>query len=343
MPWMEEIRTIFDGLIIFLDEKRLTPGTEARARQVASRVHHHTAERWYDWDLGSIARACESDWVFIVERDEQLSPAWQEGHWRQTLESTDMTHFWVPRRWVVPGGGYITVDPWWPDFQLRFVRNNVPGTVFPARLHDAICVPGAGGCFPNLPIYHHVLSLFSRAEREDRVRYYEQLRPGGGLGHYYLYENYSPPEAPIPAETKLDASETVQSMGRLSKELIARISVRVESVPRAVRVSDFFWLEAKVNNPTEVSLEYFAPHPVGMTYHWMKQATREMVVFEGHRSGLFPGLAPNSAASYPMTVAAPNLAGEYILQTTMVQDGAYWFEDIQPDIVQEFLVSVLPR
>jgi hypothetical protein len=69
-------------------------------------------------------------------------------------------------------------------------------------------------------------------------------------------------------------------------------------------------------------------------------ATRQMVVFDGIRSGLFPGLRANATGLYPMTIIAPNKPGEYILQTTMVQDGACWFEQIRPGMVQEFAVSV---
>src|SRR5207247_1454819 len=77
-PWMAEARNVFGELIIFLDEKRITAGTESRARSVGTRVHHHRANTWFEWDLAAMARACESDWVFVIEYDEQLSPEWQQ-------------------------------------------------------------------------------------------------------------------------------------------------------------------------------------------------------------------------------------------------------------------------
>src|ERR1700680_288839 len=175
MPWMAETRDIFDELVIFIDEKRVTPGTVARAEKVATRVRYYKAETWYEWNRGAMARACQSEWIFLIERDEQLSPEWRQNSWRKILETTEFTHFWIPRRWVVPGGRYIITDPWWPDFHLRLLRNNLEGTTFPARLHDAIHVPGFSACFSNLTIHHHVLWLCSRASREDRLRYYEQL------------------------------------------------------------------------------------------------------------------------------------------------------------------------
>src|ERR1700730_18430029 len=93
MPWMAEARSVFDELVIFIDENRVKTGTVDRAKEVGSRVHLYEADTWYEWDLGAKARACESDWVFQIEYDEQLSPEWQEDRWRRLLETTDLTHF----------------------------------------------------------------------------------------------------------------------------------------------------------------------------------------------------------------------------------------------------------
>ncbi len=341
MPWMAEARGIFDELVIFIDEKRVTPGTVARAKEVGTRVHFHTAENWYEWDLGSMARACESDWVFIVERDEQFSSEWQQNQWREILEATQLTHFWVPRRWIVPSERYITAAPWWHDFQLRLFRSNIPGTTFPTRLHDTMHVPGPGGCFQNLAIHHHVLWLCSRATREERMRYYEQLRPGGALGHYYLYEDYAPPEANLPEAVRLDVNREVIRMEKLSPESVSKISFEVGAVPRDVNVSARFSLDAKVTNASNETLYPVAPHQVCLAYHWIEKTTRQMVVFDGDRSGLSPGLDAGVTALYPMIIQAPDQPGEYILQTTMLQEGVCWFEDIRPDVVQEFPVWVV--
>jgi hypothetical protein len=340
LPWMEEVREIFDELVIFIDAKRVAPGAVARAEKVASRVHHHEAETWYEWDLASMARACASDWVFIIERDEQLSAEWRHPEWRQILESTDFTHFWIPRRWVVPGGRYIAAYPWWPDSQLRLVRNNVAGTVFPTRLHDVTRVPGSGAHFSNLALYHHVLWMCSRQAREERMRYYENLRPGGALDYYYLYEDHAPPEAELPPPAKVNIDREVISMGKLAAEQVAEVDCEVGRVPREAKVSTMFWIDARLTNRTDQIIYSVAPYPVHVSYHWLRKTTREAVVFSGIRSGLFPGLAANATGQLAMTVLPPPEPGDYILQTTMVQDGVRWHEDVRPEILQEFPVTV---
>jgi hypothetical protein len=65
-----------------------------------------------------------------------------------------------------------------------------------------------------------------------------------------------------------------------------------------------------------------------------------MVEFEGRRSGLLPGLEPGATRQYRMMVIAPGAPGEYILQVTVIQEGAFWFEDLHPGIVKEFFLSV---
>lgn len=340
LPWMEEVREIFDELVIFIDARRVAPGAVARAEKVASRVHHHDAETWYEWDLGGMTRACESDWVFIIERDEQLSPEWRQPQWRQILESTDFTHFWIPRRWIVPGGRYLATSPWWPDSQLRLIRSNVPGAVFPTRLHDPIHVPGPGGQFSNLALHHHVLWMCSRQVREERMKYYDRLRPGGALDYYYLYEDHAPSEAELPQPAKVDADREVVWMGELPRKNVANVCLEVNRVPQEVNVSTMFWIEARLTNRTDKMLCSVAPYPVHLSYHWLRKTSREVVVFEGIRSGLFPGLGANATGQLAMTILAPTEPGDYLLQTTIVQDGVRWHEEVEPEILQEFPVSV---
>jgi hypothetical protein len=340
LPWVAEARDVFDEMIICIDEKRTTPETIDRAQTVADRVIFNRADTWYGKDSVSLIAACTGDWIFVIDYDEQLSPEWQQDGWRRLLETTDLTHFWIPRRWVLPGRRYISADPWWPAFQLRLFRKNLSGTAFPTRLHDHTYVPGASGYFRNLALDHHVLWLFSRAAREDRVRFYEQLRPGRGLGYFYLYEDYAPPQADLPKPVKLDLDREIIRMEKLPAEEVSRVTLEVSAVPAEVHVSAMFWLEAKVTNATNSSLYPVGPYPVRLAYHWLEKMTRQTVVFDGDRSGLFPGLDAGATEEYLMTIIAPDHPGEYILQTTLVQDGVYWFENVRPEILQEFVISV---
>jgi hypothetical protein len=112
MSWMAEARSVFDELVILIDEKRATPGTIERAQKVATRVAYNKGDTLYDPDRFSVLTSLDSDWVFILDYDEQLSPEWQQDGWRQLLETTQFTNFWMPRRWNVSSEVYIDSNPW---------------------------------------------------------------------------------------------------------------------------------------------------------------------------------------------------------------------------------------
>ena len=344
MPWIAEARNIFDEMVIFVDAKRATSGTVARASKVATRVVSHNADTWFGANGVSLVAQCESDWVFILDYDEQLGPEWQQqDRWRPIVETSSFTHFWLPRRWIVESGTYIAVDPWWPDYQLRFFRNNVKGTTFPSRLHDTIYVPGRGAYLQHLAIHHHVLWLLPRAVREKKTRLYEQLRPGGGLAHLYLHEDYRPSKTRLPKHVKISPKQQIRWMDKLPPEAVARVSCRITGVPPVVRANQLFWIDADVANETSQNLYPYPPFPVRLAYHWFTKATRRVVVFEGHRSGLFPCVLAGETRRSRMAVVAPPRPGEYILQTSIVQDNICWFDELKPDIRREFIISVTPE
>lgn len=341
MPWMAEARNLFDQLVIFIDEKRATPRTFDYAQELSPHVHRYYSETWYGSDFASMARACDGDWVFLFDYDEQFSPEWHQGGWRQVLETTSSTHFWIPRRWMVSKERYIISNPWCPDFQLRFFRNHLEGTIFPTKLHDSTIVPGTGACFRNLTVNHHVLWLSSRAVREDKVRLYEQLRPGNASGHYYLYEDHAPRQARLPESVELDPSREILPMAKLSPEQIKEVSLEVKSVPEAVGVSELFWVDVEITNAGAAILHSRPPlWPVHLSYHWLDKDARVMCVWDGYRSGLYPDAPANTTALCTMLIIAPDQPGEYLLQISMVQEEVGWFEQVRPGILQEFAVLV---
>ena len=341
MPWMAEAGGIFDELVIFVDEKRATPGTLEYAKELSPHVHSYYSETWYGSDFASMARACAGDWVFLFDYDETLSPEWHQKGWRQVLETTSATHFWIPRRWMVSKERYIISNPWCPDFQLRFFRNNLDGTIFPTKLHDSTIVPGSGACFQNLAVNHHVLWLSSRAVREDKVRLYEQLRPGGASSHYYLYEDHAPRETRLPEPVELDAEREILPMATLSPEKIRKVSLEVKSVPEAVGVSELFWVDVEVTNATSETLHSRPPFsPVHLSYHWLDKVARRMCIWDGARSGLYPDAPPNTTTRCTMMIAAPDQPGQYLLQISMVQEEVCWFDQVRPETLQEFAVLV---
>ena len=191
---------------------------------------------------------------------------------------------------------------------------------------------------------HHVLWLCSRATREDRVRYYEQLRPGGAAGHYYLYEDYAPRETMLPEPVEVDPTREILPMVKLSPDKIISVSLEAKSPPEAVGVSELFWLDVDVTNATSETLHSRPPFsPVHLSYHWLDKVGRTMCVWDGYRSGLYPDAPANTTTCCTMMIVAPDQPGQYLLQISMVQEEVSWFEQVRPGVLQEFDVLVIAR
>jgi GT2 family glycosyltransferase len=190
---------------------------------------------------------------------------------------------------------------------------------------------------------HHRVAPEQRAKLGGRLgelaaECYEAIANAGGL-----HEIETRVE-PLAARFRAERERLYPRRGRMKKlspEDVCAISLRVGEPPRDVQARTTFSLRAEVANGSGRTLSSLPPYPVRLAYHWLDGATREGVVFEGTRSGFSSELGPNATTQYPMSVAAPDAPGSYILQTTMVQDGVCWFEDIRPDIVQEFAVAVI--
>jgi hypothetical protein len=188
--WLSTVRDIVDELVIFVDTERANPGTHAFAYELASIVHEVKGRGFVEAHLKEMVLACSSDWILRLDSDEQLTNGWMDGSWRNFL-SGEHTHFTTPRRWIHPEGGYIKCEPWWPDPQMRLFRNDFARLIFPQKIHEPTQVTGLGKNLPSLAIDHHVLRLSTRAQREEKVRRYTQLRPELPLGHYYLFEDFA--------------------------------------------------------------------------------------------------------------------------------------------------------
>ena len=72
-----------------------------------------------------------------------------------------------------------------------------------------------------------------------------------------------------------------------------------------------FWLNVEVTNETPQIVCSTPPFAVCLAYHWIEKATRRMVLFEGDRSGLFPGVPPHATMPSTMVIRAPGQPGEY--------------------------------
>jgi 2-polyprenyl-3-methyl-5-hydroxy-6-metoxy-1,4-benzoquinol methylase len=91
-----------------------------------------------------------------------------------------------------------------------------------------------------------------------------------------------------------------------------------------VVAAETFTLTVEVRNRGKVALRSIPPNPVYLSYHWLREKTGEVVVWDGERSPLLPPC--ESTGSYPLRVVAPPSGGRYVLRVTLVQEGVRWFD-----------------
>jgi len=132
---------------------------------------------------------------------------------------------------------------------------------------------------------------------------------------------------------------------RLSRSAEAEAVELVEEAgasPVEAGAEPFSWDLAVLGalGPFFVSARYFVPvalvngsnrelgssSRVTLSYHWRgNDASRSVVVFDGERTEIHPPLRPGESRRILCEVLAPDVAGRYLLEWDLVEEGVAWF------------------
>jgi MMP 1-O-methyltransferase len=138
--------------------------------------------------LPQMASFCSGNYILRIDDDERIRGVWDKRAFEALTCLNDATHFFLPRRWLIPPGNlFIASEPWFPDLQMRLFRNDSRLISWPTRVHDDTRVKGRHIVFWDRWIDHLNLQT-SRIERERKCERYRTLRPDHDLSHFYLYE-----------------------------------------------------------------------------------------------------------------------------------------------------------
>jgi hypothetical protein len=301
---------------------------------------------------------CAGEWILQLDLDEVPSTA-LAGEVADTIAAGDVTHAWVPRRWLHPDRhSWLAQWPWRPDYALRLLRNDPALLRFPGLLHCTVRALGPAR-YLRAPLYHADLLMTDLAGRERKQAAYEDELPGFVIDGISLNEVYYLPErrsdivlAPVPDEDAgavaafLDAGVEVAaalrravpgSLGHAEAEDIWRLSegrTLGEDAYRAsivlldddLRVVSGEWRTFDV----EVCNRGSSHWPGGMdalpqirlAYRWRDAGG---AVQEGGRTALPAPLAPGAHAVVPLEVLGPAPPGRRELEVDLVDEGVRWF------------------
>ena len=169
------LRAIADQIVVAVDA-RVDDDRLGAYDVVADEIYRFkfrpSVERPWRW----LASRRHGEWILWLDGDEVLSPAFVAAL-PELIVDTELTQYWFTCRWLFPDTDHwIDENPWWPDFQVRLIRNK-PFTMWFGRMHEAF-----GSSLParhlDLPIYHLTCVVTSVSERLAKAASYDAVAPG---------------------------------------------------------------------------------------------------------------------------------------------------------------------
>jgi hypothetical protein len=187
---LELLRPFGSEIVVGLDDRAAAdaPALAAVADEVILFPHRDPGDSLVPW----LHAQCHGDWILNVD-DDEVPGNGLLAELPRLLEA-DVTHWWLPRRWLVGDvDTYLDQAPWIPDYQLRLYRNDPATLRFSDAFHRPVVVSGPAG-FASGPLWHLDFLLNPYEHRRDKAIYYERQRRGmrvAGLAHnsaFYLPE-----------------------------------------------------------------------------------------------------------------------------------------------------------
>jgi hypothetical protein len=352
------LRRLAPEIVLAVDERVDTAWIE-RYRELADRVIVVT----WPGDFGSMyawmREQCRGSWIVQLDGDEVPAPA-LAAEIAATIAAGDVTHAWVPRRWLYPDRtSWLAQWPWRPDYSLRVLRNDPTLVRFPAQIHSTVRVSGPAR-YLRAPIYHADLLLADIAVRERKQALYERVLPGLVIDGCSLNEIYYLPErradlrlAPVPPDDVPAVSAFLEAGPTLGPNVrrVPFAPVEHASAAELVRLSEArrldegayrARLELLDDDLTLVSGEartfdvmvtnlgtahwpggLEARPQIRLSHRWLSGPGDAPL--EGARTPLPAALSPGAQAVVPLQVLGPPQHGAREIEIDLVHEDVRWF------------------
>jgi hypothetical protein len=356
---LEAWRPHVDEVLLALDERGPHEEIMRAAGGLADRVAILPAMPGMERYLGWAHRQCTSDWILRVDDDELPSRGLVDAL-PALLADRELTHYWLPRRWVHPSPHEAIAQGLWArDIQVRLVRN-VPGAWrFTGETHSNIEVEGAAR-IAAAPLLHLVLLLEDVERRRGKADAYERARPGitddtgAPINHVFVPEDVEDLElAPMDAD---DERAVAAFLAGLDDEPPA--GDLPADVLRPTREEVERWIDDRPVSPGAYAARVRLVHPLrplaAETVHhvqvevtnlgdtwWPRGPGPRPEIVVGHRWRTADGaelelptprtpftepVAPGATTRLTVPIQAPPETGELELVVDVVHEWVRWFD-----------------
>jgi hypothetical protein len=353
---LRALRASADELFVAVDE-RATADVVAAIAPHADRIVRYPYAEPVDRPLPWLHAQCGGDWVLTVD-DDEVPSAGLLAALRDLVRAPDVTHYWLPRRWLWPDpSSYLAESPWRPDYQPRLVANDPRLLRFPNETHRPIEVLGPGRYLEHA-LYHADCILNPLESRKAKAAKYERLRPGKRLAGRPLNHAFYLPErrpeartAPVPPDDAAVVRQVLESIDAAGAAAVP------SAVPVATReeIDGLWWGRSLVETDYRARLELVAADGTltvgeqrtvdvraenlgGTIWPWGKDAEPEIrlayrwfdadgvvVVRDGLRTPFPADVRRGESVLVPVHVVAPARPGTFRLVVDLVHEHVRWF------------------
>jgi hypothetical protein len=331
---LPQLSNIGDELVIGIDDTT-TDRTADVARRYTDRIypvpHEGFRGRGRPDDLNAIECLlpyCRGDWVLRVDQDETLSPQWRDRTYvNKLLDDPAATHYWIPRRLVVPSGGeYVCSGILFPDFQLRLYRN-IPSLIqFNRRPHDPPRIAGEQRYIADSWIVHWDSVWHDSARRQEKIQFNRELGYAAG--------EFDPPdfsrgleEFPLrPLDFTYPSASRCLTEAPVTGDPFA-VAIEILDCPPVMRVGTSGTILIALKNCSNrilyPSSQFVRPGNMFLSYHW--STDKGQVYWWDYERHELPGpLPPGAFAERFLSIFVPKEPGDYFFQPDLVEENVSW-------------------
>jgi|ERR1700722_2495357 len=326
------LQDIADELVIGIDDTTVDDSA-AIARQYTDKVYPVRHEGFCGGGrqdhpncIEDMLPHCSGQWVLRIDHDETLSPLWSDREYlRSLLQDRYATHYWIPRRWVVPPGDrFISNRVWYPDHQLRLFRN-LPSLIrFNRSAHDPPAIAGEPRKLTRAWINHWDFVWHDRKVREEKVLFYKNFSSYTGED-FYLYEGCDYQTKPLDyADARPQAAPAPVSPQSFT------VDIRVIDAPDRMHANESDSILLEITNHSDRILRppsnMVRVANVSVSYHWYRAGNPPVLHdWDGERRALPGRIAPGQSLDDFLIVRTPREPGDYLLQPDLVEEGVMWY------------------
>jgi hypothetical protein len=345
-------------IVVAVDD-RVDPGWMDGYRGIADHVVRVPFPGNFAAMYGWLRTQCSGRWILQLDLDEVPS-AGLAAEVAATIAADDVTHAWLPRRWLYPDAArWLAQWPWRPDHSLRLLRNDPALLRFPGLLHCTVRALGPSR-YLRSALYHADLLLTDRAGRERKLADYEREMPGFVIDGRALNETYYLPErrsdlrlAAVPAADAAAVAAFLAAGGaaapgtrrtvpgdlrtvtaaEIARHSEARVLTERDYRARVLLLDDELEIVSGEARTFAVEVHNLsnAAWPGGpdaaprirVGYRWLGRDGR--ATGEEGRTPLPGPVAPGERALVPLEVLGPARRGVREIEIDLVHEGERWF------------------